>query len=39
MVVENSPIGSSQSNGIVERAIQFVQGMFRRFAATSNGGE
>ena len=29
MVVENSPVGSSQSNGVVERGIQTVQGMIR----------
>ena len=29
MIVENSPVGSSKSNGIVERAIQSVQGMIR----------
>ena len=27
--VENSPVGSSKNNGIVERAIQSVQGMIR----------
>ena len=27
MTVENSPVGNSKSNGIVERAIQSVQGM------------
>ena len=29
MIVESSPVGSSQSNGTVERAIQSVQGMVR----------
>ena len=29
MIVENSPVGSSKSNGIVERAIQSVQEMIR----------
>ena len=29
MVMENSPVGSSQSNGVVERGIQAVQGMIR----------
>ena len=29
MIIENGPVGSSKSNGIVERAIQFVPGMFR----------
>ena len=29
MIIENSPVGSSKSNGIVERAIQSVQGMIR----------
>ena len=29
MIVENSPVGSSKSNGTVERAIQSVQGMVR----------
>ena len=29
MIIENSPVGSSKSNGIVERAIQFVPGMIR----------
>ena len=27
MIIESSPVGSSKSNGIVEKAIQFVQGM------------
>ena len=29
MIIENSLVGSSKSNGTVERAIQFVQGMIR----------
>ena len=29
MIVENSPVGRSKSDGIVERAIQSVQGMIR----------
>ena len=29
MTIENSLVGSSKSNGIVERAIQSVQGMIR----------
>ena len=29
MVIENSPVHSSKSNGIIERAIQTVQGMIR----------
>ena len=29
MIIENSPVGSSKSDGIVERAIQFVPGMIR----------
>ena len=29
MVIENSPVGSSASNGYIERAIQSVQGMVR----------
>ena len=29
MIIENSPVGSSKSKGIVERAIQWVQGMTR----------
>ena len=28
-VVENSPVGSSQSNGVAEKAIQSVQGQVR----------
>ena len=28
-VVENSPVGSSQSNGVAEEAIQSVQGLVR----------
>ena len=34
MIIENIPVGSSKSNGIVERAIQSVQGRSGRFAAT-----
>ena len=30
MIIENSPVGSSKINGIVETAIQSVQGMIRR---------
>ena len=29
MIIENSPVGSSKSNGSVERAMQSVQGMIR----------
>ena len=29
MIIEISPVGSSKSNGIVERAIKSVQGMIR----------
>ena len=29
MVVEHSPVHSSKSNGVVERAVQSVQGMIR----------
>ena len=29
MIIENSPVGSSKSNGIVERGILSVQGMIR----------
>ena len=29
MIIENSPVGSSKVNGILERAIQSVQGMIR----------
>ena len=29
MAVEHSPVGSSKSNGVVERAVQAVQGMVR----------
>ena len=29
MVVENSPVHSSKSNGVIERAVQTVQGMVR----------
>jgi len=28
-IIEHSPVGSSQSNGIVERAIQSYEGMLR----------
>ncbi len=40
MVVENSPVGSSASNGYIERAIQGVQGMVRTWKSTlkRNGG-
>ena len=41
MIIENSPVDSSKSKGIVERAIQSVRGDDQdEFAATSkNGGE
>ena len=29
MIIENNSVGSSKSNGIVERAIQSVKGMIR----------
>merc|ERR1712026_515647 len=34
MVIENSPVGSSASNGYIERAIQGVQGMVRTWRST-----
>ena len=37
MIVENSPVGSSKSNGIVERAIQSVQGMIRTIRSDIEG--
>ena len=39
MIIENSPVGSSKSNGIVERAIQSVQGMIRTILTSKDGGE
>ena len=37
MIIENSPVGSSKSNGIVERAIQSVQGMIRTIRSDIEG--
>ena len=37
MIIENSPVGSSKSNGIVERAIQSVQGMIRTMRSDIEG--
>ena len=37
MLIENSPVGSSKSNGIVERAIQSVQGMIRTIRSDIEG--
>ena len=37
MIIENSPVGSSKSNGIVERAIQSVQGMIRTVRSDIEG--
>ena len=37
MIIENSPVGSSMSNGIVERAIQSVQGMIRTIRSDIEG--
>ena len=39
MIIENSPVGSSKSNGIVERAIQSVQGMIRTIRTSKDGCE
>ena len=37
MIIENSPVGSSKSNGIVERAIQSMQGMIRTIRSDIDG--
>ena len=37
MIIENSPVGSSKSNGIVERAIQSVQGVIRTIRSDIEG--
>ena len=37
MSIENSSVGSSKSNGIVERAIQSVQGMIRTICSDIEG--
>ena len=37
MIIENSPVGSSRSNGIVVRAIQSVQGMIRTIGTDIEG--
>ena len=37
MIIENSPVGSSKSNGIVERAIQPVQEMIRTIGSDIEG--
>ena len=37
MIIENSPVGSSKSNGIVERAIQSVQEMIRTIRSDIEG--
>ena len=37
MIVENSPVGSSKSNGIVERSIQSLQGMIRTIRSDIEG--
>ena len=37
MIIENSPVGSSESNGTVERAIQSVQGMIRTIRSDIEG--
>ena len=37
MIIENSPVGSSKINGIVERAIQSVQGMIRTIRSDIEG--
>ena len=37
MIIEKSPVGSSKSNGIVERAVQSVQGMIRTIRSDIEG--
>ena len=37
MIIQNSPVGSSKRNGIVERAIQSVQGMIRTIRSDIEG--
>ena len=39
MIIENSPVGSSKSNGVVERATHSVQGMTssKSFATEESG--
>ena len=37
MIIENSPVGSSNINGIVESAIQSVQGMMRTIRSDIEG--
>ena len=37
MIIENRPVGSSKSNGVVERAIRSVQGMIRTVRSDIEG--
>ena len=39
MVVENSPVHSSKSNGVIERGIQTAQGILRTWVRWRKGGE